>query len=152
MPLLVPFLALAIMFLLFALLSFHADLAERKQCRQVSLWSKERPFSALSVADAFDPDHALIWDTQVRILQQMAAAGRKGMPLERLYLQYALSARVYPELYDGSTFGRWIEFLEKAQLIALHRYRVFLTSEGHQFVKSWVSTEASSAPTNRLAQ
>jgi hypothetical protein len=151
MFLLVPFLALAVAFLLFALLSFRADLAERKQCRRISLWSKGRPFSVLSLADAFDQDHTLIWETQIPALQQIAAAGRKGVPLERLYLQYAQSARVYPELYDGSSFGRWIEFLEKAQLITLHRHRVFLTLEGHQFVKNWVTTEASSAPTNRVA-
>lgn len=151
MLLLVPFLALAVAFLLFALLSFRADVAARKQCRQISLWSKGRPFSALSVADAFDPDHALIWDTQIPALQQIAATGGKGIPLERLYLQYAQSARVYPELYDGSSFGHWIEFLEEAQLIILLRYRVFLTLEGHEFVKNWVSTEAASAPTNRVA-
>ena len=145
------FLALAILFLLFAFLSFRADLAERKQCGQVVLSSVRRPFPAFPVADAFDPDHALLWDTQIPALQLIATAGREGVPVAHLYPYYAGAAKLHPELYDGFSFWHWIEFLEEAQLITFEQYRVHLTSQGHHFVRNWVGMEASDVPGKRAA-
>ncbi len=145
---LVLFLALPILFLLFAFLSFRADLAERKHYSYTVLSSTGKPFSVLTAADAFDPDHALIWDTQIPVLQLLAAAGRKGVSVEHLYPHYARCVRMYPELYDGSSFWRWIEFLEETQLIAFDRHRVFLTSQGNHFVKNWVGMQVSGALRN----
>lgn len=148
---LVLFLMLAIPFLLLAFLSFRADLAEPKHCSYIMLSSSGRPFSVLTIADAFDPDHALIWDTQIPVLQLLAAAGQKGISVEHQYPHYARSAGMYPELHDGSSFRRWIEFLEEAQLIAFDRHRVFLTLQGDHFVKDWVGLEASGALRNWAA-
>ncbi|HYL11988.1 MAG TPA: hypothetical protein VEV41_03080 [Terriglobales bacterium] len=151
MPWLVPFLTLAILFLLLAFLRFRADREGRKQCRHIVPPSNGRLFSPLSVRDAFDPDHALIWDTQIPALQLIAAAGRKGVAVKHLRPHYVQSSIVYPELYEGSSFWLWIAFLEEAQLVTFDQGRVFLTSQGAHLVKNWVGMEVSGAPTKTVA-
>ncbi len=92
------------------------------------------PFSVLAVALAFDPDHALVWETQVPMLQLMARSGRQGASLRRLHLAYLASATHYPELYDGSTFQQWLQFLQQAGLIVFKDQRATLTNEGQEFL------------------
>jgi hypothetical protein len=74
------------------------------------------PFAVFSVAQAFDPDYAIIWDTQLPALQLIKRAGAKGMRAQQLHPFYVQSARCYPELYDGTSFGSWLDFLEREQL------------------------------------
>jgi len=107
---------------------------------------KKKRFSVLSMEQAFDPDHAIIWDTQVPALQLIASAGREGLSLEELRGFYARSACRYPELYDGSSFESWLEFLKETQLISVGLYRVLLMPEGQQFLWHRVTAEASGRP------
>ena len=93
------------------------------------------PFAVFSIADAFDPDYAIIWDTQLPALQLINKAGAKGMGPQQLHRSYFHSARRYPELYDGTSFERWLEFLETEKLIATRSSRVFITAEGHKFLE-----------------
>lgn len=92
------------------------------------------PFAVFSVIQAFDPDFAVIWDTQTPALQLVDEASIQGLPVHRLQPFYARSARMYPELYDGSSFGGWLDFLEREQLIDRSGRRVFITAEGHEFL------------------
>jgi hypothetical protein len=98
-------------------------------------------FAVFSVAQAFDPDYAVIWDTQLPALQLISRAGPKGMRAQQLCPFYNQSARCYPELYDGSSFGSWLEFLEKEQLIRKKTTRVFITAEGQEFLEYGVVPE-----------
>jgi hypothetical protein len=93
-----------------------------------------RPFSSISVAHAFEPSHAMLWDSQVPALEVIGSGGAKGIPLQRLFAAYSELAQTYPELYDGSNFERWLEFLQNARLIARNDYRVALTAEGQEFL------------------
>ena len=94
-----------------------------------------KAFSVLSVALAFDPDHALVWETQIPILQLISTAGPHGISIRRLHQAYLESARHYPELYEGSSFKTWLEFLEHARLaVCPDGQRVLLTSQGSDFL------------------
>ncbi len=99
-------------------------------------------FSVLSIALAFDPDHALLWETQTPILQLISIAGPQGISVRALHRAYLESARCYPELYEGSSFKRWLEFLERAQLLAcIDGQRVLLTSQGREFLHYRITAE-----------
>ncbi len=114
--------------------------------------SKAKQFSILSIEQAFDPDHAIIWDTQLPVLELIASAGLAGLSLEALRPFYSRSARRYPELYDGSSFESWMDFLEDTELISVHRGAVSLTREGQQFLQYRVTPQALvSASQTRLA-
>lgn len=95
--------------------------------------SMYEPFSVFSVLQAFDPDQAIIWDTQFPALQLIDEAS-EGLRVGRLRLFYTRSARSYPELYDGSTFKSWLAFLEREKLISRMGRRLFITVEGHELL------------------
>jgi len=102
----------------------------------------EEPFSVLCIEQAFDPDQAIIWDTQVPALRMMASAGKKGLPIRALYPLYLRSRRRYPELYDGSSFESWLEFLQHTKLVNISIGMVWLTSEGWEFLRYGVTAAA----------
>jgi hypothetical protein len=110
----------------------------------ITLWPKNdpvaedagfEPFTAVRIALAFDPDNAMLWDTQVPALELVSSAGRLGLSIQRLKGIYNESARHYPELYEGSGFRQWVDFLEQVQLIALNRERFVLTPKGLDFLR-----------------
>jgi hypothetical protein len=112
--------------------------ARQAQSQQLSSTESEmegEPFSALSISLAFELDHAIIWETQVPALKLIRAAGPRGIRVQRLHSWYLESAGHYPELYDGCSFRRWLEFLEQAQLIAQEAGRVLLTENGVKFLE-----------------
>jgi hypothetical protein len=109
---------------------------ERIRCEPAGL-----RFSALSIAQAFDPDHAILWETQVPALKLISSAGPDGIHIRRLYAWFGESAAHYPELYDGSGFKQWVEFLEEAELIACNVHRVILTPKGCEFLQYRVCAE-----------
>jgi hypothetical protein len=117
---------------------FAPVLARMLACRASgSIWQEAsgKEFSVLSITLAFDPDNALVWETQIPILQLISIAGPHGISVRRLHRAYLESARCYPELYEGSSFKRWLEFLECAQLVAcIDEQRVLLTSQGREFL------------------
>jgi hypothetical protein len=109
-----------------------------------SIWQEAsgKAFSVLSITLAFDLDHALVWETQIPILQLISIAGPHGISVRRLHRAYLESAGRYPELYDGSSFKQWLEFLECAQLVAcIDGQRVLLTSQGREFLHYRITAE-----------
>jgi hypothetical protein len=98
-------------------------------------------FSTLSIALAFDPDHAILWETQVPALELISSAGPPGVHIRQLYAWFGVAAARYPELYEGSSFKQWLDFLEKAQLITFDASRVALTSKGREFLQYRVTAE-----------
>ena len=98
-------------------------------------------FSTLSVALAFDPDHAILWETQVPALELISAAGPQGIHVRQLYAWYRTAAAHYPELYEGSGFKPWLEFLREARLVTFDECRVAVTREGHEFLHYRVTAE-----------
>jgi hypothetical protein len=92
-------------------------------------------FTAFSVAQAFDRDCAIIWSTQVPALELVDNAGRNGVPVKQLYPFYTRGVRRYPELYEGSSFGSWLEFLEREKLVTRSGLQVLITRDGHKFLQ-----------------
>jgi len=136
-PLLVV-VAAVIAFVLIVSLLLLADLAERKHVRQLRLGPLSQPFSALSVAHAFDPERYMLWDTQLPLLQQLSSAATKGTSLAHLHSFYLQLAGRYPELYEGSSFEHWLSFLATTELVRLETDRGYITFEGHQFVQEFL--------------
>jgi hypothetical protein len=99
-------------------------------------------FTVFSVAQAFDRDCAIIWSTQLSALRLLDRAGRKGLAVKLMYPFYARAVRRYPELYDGSTFGSWLEFLERERLLKRSGLQVFITADGHEFLEYGLASES----------
>ena len=92
------------------------------------------PLKVLSVGQTFDADRAILWDTQFPALHLVDAAGDAGLPARQLYRFYSSSARLYPELFDNSTFRGWLQFLERERLVKRIGKRVYMTPQGHKFL------------------
>jgi hypothetical protein len=111
------------------------------QSKSVAEESENNPFLAFSLERVFDPDHAIIWDTQIPVLQLAASAGHEGLRVRKLYPYYARYCREYPELYEGSTFESWLDFLQCNQLIKIDGGRVLPQAKGREFLRFRGSAE-----------
>lgn len=92
-------------------------------------------FSTVPPLSAFAPDYALLWETQVPALKLVASAGENGLSIYRLSAWYLNSSRRYPELYEGSSFQQWLEFLMGEHLLARTGSAIALTVEGAHFLR-----------------
>jgi len=100
------------------------------------------PFTVLSLTQAFDPEHAILWQTQVPVLNfigAMGGLGRRTAELERLYSSLA---RRYPELYEGTSFSAWLAFLMESGLIAVCAGTVTITPDGGLFLHCFSCQES----------
>lgn len=112
-----------------------AQFAEWHEARRMQHCAITRPLAALSVSPEDDPDYVIVWDTQVPALELIAAGSSMGVPLSNLHACYRRLAHCYPELFEGSTFEQWLEFLEEKLLIVQNKCRVVLTLEGQDFLR-----------------
>jgi len=110
-----------------------------------ALSSGDEPFTMVAVSQAFDPDYAILWDTQFPALHLVEQAGRHGLPLKCLLMWYADSTLRYPELYDGSSFGGWLEYLQREGLVKRKGRHIIITSEGQEFLHYRIATKAAIA-------
>lgn len=100
-----------------------------------------RAFDLMSAADAFDPTLAPLWDTQVPALQEICGAGDHGVDLDALLPMYLNSSRLYPELYELTSFETWLRFLEREQLVSVKQNLVRITPGGVEFLRCRVTAE-----------
>jgi len=136
MPVLFITLAAFIFFVLVLIALSVAQLAERKEERRLFLHIPGKPFTVISVAQAFEEDSAILWETQVPALQQIATGGNKGLPVARLRRFFSGTAKQFPELYEGVYFEQWVHFLEMAELIAIAPDdKIAITPQGVEFLK-----------------
>ena len=136
MPVLFITLAAVIFFVLVLVCLGVAQLAERKEERRLFLQIPGTAFTVISVAQAFEEDSAILWETQIPALRQIAIGGRKGVSVAKMRRFFAGTCRQYPELYEGVRFEQWIRFLEDAELIMLSTDdRLAITPQGIQFLK-----------------
>jgi len=101
----------------------------------------DRPFTLLTLEHLPDPSSTALWHTQLAALRQIGAAGEKGLKAADLTARYASSARLYPELYEGTSFAAWLRFLNKTRLVEVHGVTVFITAEGKCCLKYLEETE-----------
>jgi hypothetical protein len=133
MLLMVVVAAIVTFVLVMALLAI-AVLAESGHLQRIGFDPEAQPFT-LSLTEAFDPGHAMLWSTQIPALQVIAAAGTRGLRYHRLLAIYQRTAQKYPELYDGCCFAQWLFFLQSAELIVMGSYRVKITDHGRHFLQ-----------------
>ncbi len=144
MPVLMIALASVLVFIAVMVLLAMAALAEYGQMQRIRFDPAARPFS-LSLTEAFDPEHAILWGTQIPALLLVSSAGGRGLAYNRLYHAYLEAARHYPELYEGSSFAQWLFFLEQNELVTLTSYRVRITGYGREFLKHCLAETAVAA-------
>lgn len=136
MPVLFLTLAAFVFFILVLIALSVAQLAERKEERRLFLRIPGKPFTVISVAQAFEEDSAILWDTQVPALQLIATGGPKGMPVAKMRRFFSGTAKQYPELYEGVYFEQWIHFLEGAELVLIAPdEKIAITPQGLEFLK-----------------
>lgn len=136
MPVLFLALAATIFFVLVLVALGIAQLAERKEERRLFLQIPGKPFTVISIAQAFEEDSAILWDTQVPALRQIAIGGSKGVSVAKMRRFFAGTSKQYPELYEGVRFEQWIRFLEDAELIMLSTDdRIAITPQGISFLR-----------------
>jgi len=141
MPVLILALISLVVFLGTLVLMGIANAAEERQIKRIGLLVPGAPFRVLSICDAFETEYAILWETQVPALRLVASEGMKGLAIQKLQTFYDRSCHVYPELYDGSSFQQWLEFLEQAELVTATESRVAITKEGLEFLKYRVRVE-----------
>ena len=125
--------AAIVAFLVVMVLLAVAVVAERGQLRRIRYDPDARPFT-LSLTEAFDPDHAILWSTQIPALRLIRDAASRGVTYHRLFCTYERTAQHYPELYDGCSFAQWLFFLQSADLVTVSTYRVRITRTGRYFL------------------
>lgn len=135
-----PVLFLAIAALIFFLLVLGAlgvaHLAERKEEHRLFLHISGKPFTVISVAQAFEEESAILWETQVPALEQIAIGAKKGVSVAKMRRFFAGTSKQYPELYEGVRFEQWIHFLFDAELINFSTDdRIAITQQGLEFLK-----------------
>jgi hypothetical protein len=124
--------AIAAFLVVMALLAI-AVIAERGQLQRIRFDTDASPFT-LTLTEAFDPDHAILWGTQIPALQFIRKAGIRGVSYHRLFCTYQRASQRYPELYEGCSFAQWLYFLQSTELITVSTYRVRITDTGCYFL------------------
>jgi hypothetical protein len=111
-----------------------ADTLKSRTVRHQRDAASVQPF-LLSVSEAFDPIHSILWQAPIAALELIDSGGKSGIPAAKLHTIYDEAARRFPEIYEGSGFVSWLQFLEKTQLIAWDGSNVVLSPEGHAFLR-----------------
>lgn len=140
----VLFLAVAsfLAFVSIVLLLWLADVLETRKPRPERKVHLEPPFPALSIAQAFEPVFAPLWEAPVQALELVQSGGAHGIAVSRLRPTFNKAAARFPEIYDGYGFEQWLRFLEDIQLVTWSGQKVTLTREGREFLEYRFTTEA----------
>lgn len=108
----------------------------------LTIFRARKPFSIIRVADAFEPETSILWETQMPALELISSGGWRGLPRETLRSLYVRSVALYPELYEGTEFEGWLQFLEDAKLIVCNKDMVAITPAGAEFLRCRVAANA----------
>lgn len=103
-------------------------------------------FALLSITDAFDPDHVILWQSQAPALRLIGP----GTPLAELSEFFAHFSSLYPELFEGIIFDDWLRFLQNCDLVAREGRQVRLTSSGCSFLDYLDRTRKPSRPEHHV--
>lgn len=88
----------------------------------------------LPAPDESDPDRTLVWRTQIPALELMDQFSSQPALRGALRKFYRDSSHHYPELYENTCFGDWLNWLEQAKLIVQHEGEPRLTNRGREFL------------------
>lgn len=142
MPVLILATASFLSFFFVVALLCIANTLESRTLRGKRIPPQGTSLALLSIAEAFDPIYSVLWEAPIAALELIDSTGPAGIPVARLRPIYAEAASRFPEIYDGCSFLRWLQFLEETQLISWHAYRVVLTPDGQAFLRFRFVTDA----------
>jgi len=145
MPLLILAIALFLGFFVVVALLRVASTGESQEICRHRIQTTEtltRPLALLSITEAFDPVHAILWEAPIAALQVIDSAGSVGIPVARLRPIFVKAAACFPEVYDGCSFVQWLQFLEQNQLISWQAQSAVITHEAREFLKYRFTSDA----------
>jgi hypothetical protein len=142
MPVLILVAASFLLFFFVVALLCIANTLESRTLRRKRILTQARPLALLSITEAFDPIYSVLWEAPIAALELINSAGTSGMPGARLRPLYDEAAARFPEIYDGCSFLQWLRFLEEAELISWHSYKLVLTPDGQAFLRFRFVTDA----------
>ena len=118
-----------------------ADTRESRSIRHQRDVTSVEPF-LLSISEAFDSIHSILWQAPIAALELMDSGGNSGIPVVKLRPIYDEAAHRFPEIYEGHCFVSWLQFLEKMHLISWDGSNVVLTPGGRAFLRFRFVTDA----------
>jgi len=118
-----------------------ADTRESRSIRHQRDVTSVEPF-LLSISEAFDSIHSMLWQAPIAALELMDSGGNSGIPVVKLRPIYDEAARRFPEIHEGHCFVSWVQFLEQTRLISWDGSNVVLTPEGRAFLRFRFVTDA----------
>jgi hypothetical protein len=142
MPVLILAIASFLLFFVIVVLLCIASTLESRTLRRKRILTQAKPLALLSITEAFDPIYSVLWEAPIAALELINSAGTSGMPVARLRTLYDEAAARFPEIYDGCSFLQWLRFLEEAELISWHSYKLVLTPDGQAFLRFRFVTNA----------
>jgi len=142
MPILILAVASFLFFFFVVAVLCIANTLESRTLRRKGILTQAKPLALLSLTEAFDPIYSVLWEAPIAALELIDAAGPAGLPVARLRPIYEAVGARFPEIYDGCSFLQWLQFLEAAQLISWHGYKVVFTPDGHAFLRFRFVTSA----------
>ena len=139
-----PALVLAIASILFVSILVLLAIAETLKSRAIRHKRDLAPAQAplLSISEAFDPIYSVLWQAPIAALELIDAGSAPGVPAARLRPIYQEAASRFPEIYEGSGFVFWLQFLEETHLISWHGSNLVLTADGHALIRFRFVTDA----------
>jgi hypothetical protein len=135
MPVLILATASFLFFFFVVALLCIANTLELRTLRRKRILTQAKPLALLSITEAFDPIYSVLWEAPIAALELINSAGTSGMPVARLRPLYDEAAARFPEIYDDCSFLQWLRFLEEAELISWHGYKLVLTPDGRAFLR-----------------
>jgi len=135
MPVLILAIASFVLFFVIVVLLCIASTLESRTLRRKRILTQAKPLALLSITEAFDPICSVLWGAPFAALELIHSSGTSGMPVARLRPLYGEAAARFPEIYDGCSFLQWLRFLEEAELISWHSYKLVLTPDGQAFLR-----------------
>jgi hypothetical protein len=84
----------------------------------------------ISIADAYDPVRSVLWESQISALERIGS----GLTYLELLPLWERCMHLYPELYEQTTFLKWLGFLQTCNLEESNGDVVRLTANGRDFL------------------
>lgn len=94
-----------------------------------------RLLAAAVIIQQFERTYALVFGSQLGVLQFLNTMGAVGAPINVLQPWYDQAAGKEPAFYQNYTFDQWLSFLQTNQLLVRSEDTVTITLEGKEFLK-----------------
>lgn len=95
---------------------------------------------SLLASTNLDCELALLWQTESPALEKLKQSGANGLSEDSLHDYYSQIAERYPELCEGSDFDKWVDTLERLEVIVREGDSFKITEKG-LFILDFVSQQ-----------